>query len=486
MPASSVSSSQAPATKQRARLLGVDAARGVSLLGMITLHSLYESDAAGNPTWSDTVFSGRAAAAFAVLAGVGVALATGRRRVRPADARSTVALLAVRALTIGAIGLLLGAADSMLNAVILAYLAVVFLLAIPLVFLPTWAVAAIGVTLLTAGPAGAHLLLPHLPQPELVNPTFAWLFDDPVGLVTELTLTGFYPSPAWLAYMSVGVVIGRLNLARARVAVTLLTGGTVLAVASGAASWLLLHRYHGLDRIWAAQPASGVSVERTNGLLKLGGNGNTPSSTWWWLAIDAPHTSTPLDLLGTTSTAVAVLGLLLLIGRLRHRVGRWLAGAILVPLAAAGSMTLTFYAAHVLFINSDDDTYSATTGCLVQLIAVVLIALAIRYTVGRGPLEAIVIVLATRGRRMASRRPAPVAGPVAGVEAAVTIPAQRSKATVTPSAARDAALPVNRPATTPAAPASPLRKMRMVRRRRHHLRRSTRHRARTGRSAAPR
>ncbi|GAB3849570.1 hypothetical protein GCM10027610_072900 [Dactylosporangium cerinum] len=451
--------------------MGVDAARGVSLLGMITLHALYESDAAGNPTWSATVFSGRAAAAFALLAGVGVTLATGRRPVRLANARATVALLAVRALAIGVIGLLLGAADSVLGAVILAYLAMVFLLAIPLVFLPTWAVAAIGATLLTAGPAGAHLLLPHLPEPELVNPTFAWLFDDPVGLVTELTLTGIYPSPAWLAYMSVGVVIGRLDLGRARVAVTLFAGGTALAVASHIASSFLLHRHGGLTRIWAAQPASGLTVDQTWRLLKLGDNGRTPSSTWWWLAIDAPHTSTPFDLIGTTGTAVAVLGLLLLADQVRHRVARRLATAVLVPLAAAGSTTLTFYTAHVLFINSSFDTYSATTGCLAQLIAVVLIALAMRATAARGPLEAIVVALATQARRTAApRRPAAVAGPVASAEAAVTIPAQRGKAAAppavrseavasgsaapadtaaTPPAARDAAARRDRPGTTP-------------------------------------
>lgn len=389
-----------PAQK-RARLVGVDAARGVSLLGMITLHALYEADAAGRPTWSDLAFSGKAAAAFALLAGVGVTFATGRRPVRRADAGPTVAMLAVRALAIGTIGLFLSGSDTVLNSVILPYLAVVFLLAIPLVFLPTWAVAVIGVALATAGPAANHILLPHLPDPSLANPTFARLADDPVGMLTELSLTGFYPSPAWLAYMCAGILIGRLNLAKVRVAAALLAGGTVLAVAAPAASSFLLHRY-GLAHIWAAQPASGLSVAETNELLLFGGNGYTPSSTWWWLAIDTPHTSTQFDILGTTGIAVAVLGLLLLIGHVNVRSLRRLTTAVLTPLAAAGSMTLSFYTVHVMFINSDYDTYSATTGWLVQIIAVVLIALVVRYTVGRGPLEAVVVALATRARRLAA------------------------------------------------------------------------------------
>lgn len=397
----------AAAPAKRARLVGVDAARGVSLLGMISLHALFEADAAGHPTWSVTVFSGRAAAAFALLAGVGIALVTGRRQVRRADRRAVAAMIAVRALAIGVIGFLLCAADTVLDAVILPYLAVVFLLAIPLVFLRTRVVAVIGVLLAVAGPVLNHLLLPRLPEPELGNPTFGRLVEDPAGMLTELTLTGFYPSPAWLAYICAGLVIGRLDLTKARVAAALFAAGAVLAVWANAVSALLLHRAGGMARIWAAQPRSGLTEAETTELLTFGGNGSTPSSTWWWLAVDAPHTSTPPDMLGAAGCAVAVLGLLLLAGHVTHRWLRPVCTVVLVPLAAAGSMTLTFYAAHVMFINSEYDTYSAATGCLVQVVGAVLIALAVRGTVGRGPLEAAVTALAGQGRRWAgSREPA--------------------------------------------------------------------------------
>jgi uncharacterized membrane protein len=52
-----------------ARLVGVDTARGIALIGMIAVHSLYESDTAGKATWSFAIFGGRAAATFAVLSG---------------------------------------------------------------------------------------------------------------------------------------------------------------------------------------------------------------------------------------------------------------------------------------------------------------------------------------------------------------------------------------------------------------------------------
>src|SRR5262245_21878210 len=75
------------------RLAAVDATRGVALLGMIAVHSLYESDPSGRPSLSFAIFGGRAAAAFAVLAGVGLTFMTGRRRVRFRGGLQTVVAL---------------------------------------------------------------------------------------------------------------------------------------------------------------------------------------------------------------------------------------------------------------------------------------------------------------------------------------------------------------------------------------------------------
>lgn len=386
--------------KSSSRLIGVDAARGVALLGMITLHSLLEETPSGNPTWSSHAFSGRAAAAFALMSGVGLTLATGRRQVPRSDARGMAAMLATRALAIGVIGLLVSGADTVLDSVILPYYAVVFLLAIPLLLLPTWALFTTGALLAGVVPFGMHLLLPHLAEPALGNPTFGRLIDDPLALLGELTLTGYYPAPAWLAYICIGLAVGRLDLSSPRVAATLVAVGAVLAVWAHAITTVLLHLAGGLTAIRAAQPASDLTPEETTYLLKFGGDGSAPTSTWWWMAVDGPHTGTPANLVGTIGATLAVLGLLLLLTTTRARL-------LLVPLAAAGSMTLTFYSVHVLFLNSDFDTYSPGTGCIVQLVAVVLIAMAVRATAGRGPLEALVGSLARRARALALRSAAP-------------------------------------------------------------------------------
>ncbi|MBV9847459.1 MAG: DUF1624 domain-containing protein [Kutzneria sp.] len=386
-----------------ARLVAVDATRGIALLGMMAVHVLPESDANGQSTWSFLIFGGRAAAAFAVLAGATVAFMTGRRRVTRAAAMSTVAALATRALAVGAIGLALGYADAALAAVILPYYAVLFLLAIPLVFLPSWAVALVGVIAMTGFPALTHVLIPELPVPTLLNPTLSYLVHQPVALLSELSVTGEYPALTWLTYLCAGLVVGRMNLARLRTALGLLTAGAALALAAWFVSWALLNHFGGLAQIWAAQPDSVLTESETTDLLALGGDGTTPASTWWWLAVDAPHTGSPPDLMGTTGTAIAMLGGLLALTHLRQPVLRRAVRVVQAPLAAAGGMTLTLYTAHIMFINSDYDTYDSATSYLLQVAAVLLIGLGWRASAGRGPLEALVSALTGRARRAASR-----------------------------------------------------------------------------------
>ncbi|MCX4386817.1 DUF1624 domain-containing protein [Micromonospora peucetia] len=388
----------------RTRLLGVDAARGVALFGMIAVHSLYQADAAGLPTWSFTVFGGRAAALFAVLAGVGIAFMTGRRRVPLTAGAGPVAALGVRALVIGAIGLALGYTDASLASVILPYYAVMFVLAIPLVFLPTWLVAFTAVTVAAGAPVLRQLLLPRLPEPTYDNQAFTHLIGDPGALLTELSMTGEFPAVTWLAYLCVGLVVGRLALNRLMVLLGLLYTGALLAAAAPVASWILLNRYEGFRQIWFTQPRSGLTAAETTELLVFGGDGSTPTSTWWWLAVDAPHTGTPLDLLGTVGSAIALLAVMLLAFHVARPVPRRAISVLPVPLAAAGSMTLTLYTAHIMFINSELDSFEPVTGYLAQVLAMVLFGTAWWATAGRGPLEGLVTLLSDGARRVVTRR----------------------------------------------------------------------------------
>jgi uncharacterized membrane protein len=378
------------------RLVGVDATRGLALLGMMAVHVLPAVGTDGGASVAHAIAGGRSAATFAVLAGVGLALLTGGtnpHRGRPWAAAS--AGLVVRALCIGAVGLLLGSVDSGV-AVILAYYAVLFVLAIPLLPLRAAPLFALGLTVACLVPVLSHLLRDDARLPFAGrNPNFDTLRDSPGDLVPALLLTGYYPVLAWTAYLCVGLAAGRLQLRERRTAAWLCGGGVALAVAASTASWLLLDPLGGHDKI-AATLADPASLDTS---LELGRYGNTPPTTWWWLAVVAPHSSTPLDLLHTIGVALGLLGAMLLLAS----TGRS-ARAVLSPLAAAGSMTLSLYTAHVLLLASGALPEDRATSYAVQVVAALALAWLWRRFLGRGPLERVVAHLATPARRAIIRR----------------------------------------------------------------------------------
>ncbi|WP_242623053.1 heparan-alpha-glucosaminide N-acetyltransferase domain-containing protein [Pseudonocardia sediminis] len=375
----------------------MDVARGIALLGMIAVHALVGITDDGAPTTSYMTFGGRSAALFAVLTGVAFAFMTRRRRVRPgAEARAAAAALGARACGLLLIGLALGWTDPEIAAVIMPYYAVMFVLAIPLVLLPTGILVGSAVLLVVGVPALSQLIRPALPQPALTNPGFSDLFSDPLGLLSELTLTGAYPALPWLAYLCVGIAVGRARLSSVRTALALLIGGTAAAVAATALSAWLLGPLGGYARIAAATPAAELAeAPRVADFVAISPEGVTPTSTWWWLATVAPHSGTPLDLAQTIGSALAVLGAALLLAHVGRPVAARLLGHLLRPLAAAGSMTLTLYVLSLLFMNSPLDEFEALPGYLFQIVMAMTIAVVWRKAVGRGPLEAALSILAT-------------------------------------------------------------------------------------------
>lgn len=60
---------------------------------------------------------------------------------------------------------------------------------------------------------------------------------------------------------------------------------------------------------------------------------------------------------------------------------------------------LTLYVLHIWFINPTYDTYTPSTGYLLQLLAATAIGMFVKYTTGRGPLEAFVTTAAYRTKR---------------------------------------------------------------------------------------
>ncbi|MEU6347821.1 heparan-alpha-glucosaminide N-acetyltransferase domain-containing protein [Streptomyces sp. NPDC047072] len=375
------------------RIVGVDVARGLALLGMFSVHVFGAFDAAGSVTPAWMFAGGRSAATFAVTAGIGLAFTTGGRR--PVTGRASAAAVAARAGVIALIGLLLGyasrAADLDVD-VILAFYALLFLCAIPLLGLGPRLLAGLALVLAVAAPVVLYAVRGAFPEPAFDgDPTLTDLVTDPVGLLSDLLVHGDYPVLAWTTYLCAGLAVGRLDLTNRRVAAGLFAGGLTVLSGTWLVSSLALFRYGGFDHLWHAEFAGS---SRSEALW------DTPDGeTWWALLSRAPHSTTPFDMLLTLGAATAILGGSLLLTR--SRALTW----ALSPLAAAGSMPLTLYSAHVLLLATG--ALSGSPDLLYALMAsgALLYAVVWRHTVGRGPLETIVAVSARKARVAATPQP---------------------------------------------------------------------------------
>ena len=210
---------------------------------MVATHLRRDVDADGALTATQWLAGGRASALFAVLAGVSLALLF-RRQSR--------ASLAVRALLIAALGLALGALDVGI-AVILTYYGVLFLLALPFVGLRSRALLPLAAVWVVAGPVLTQLVRPHLPERGFDSPSFDSL-EEPGRLVSELLFTGYYPAAVWLAYVLLGLAIGRADLRSRRVQAALVVGGATAAVTATLVSRWLTARDAVAERLLADSP----------------------------------------------------------------------------------------------------------------------------------------------------------------------------------------------------------------------------------------
>lgn len=348
------------------RLNGVDASRGLALLGMFAVHLLPATNPDGTPTWAEEIARGRSSAAFALLAGVALALAHGGRSpLRDRAWAGAAAGLLVRCLLLGLLGLLLGGLGSGL-AIILTYYALLFALGAALLGLPPRALAVLSVAVAVLMPVLSHLVRADLPLKRGPSPVLGDL-TEPGILLSELTLTGYYPVLAWMAYLAAGMAVGRLALDSRRVAVGLVLGGAALAVGCPLLS-------AALTRLAGSRlPAD--AAERLQ-------SGTTPTTTAWWLVTASPHSATPLDLGATIGSALAVLGVMLLLAPLL--------GRTLLPMAWLGSLTLTLYTLHVLAVTDRVGPSDPEQLWVFHAVAALLISSAWRLAWVRGPLEQLV------------------------------------------------------------------------------------------------
>lgn len=378
-------------TSSGARLVGIDAARGLALLAMMATHVLatFESNPQLTPTWIGLVFSGRAAALFAVLAGVGLALSTGKQQpLEGTELRAARRGIALRALVIGAVGLSLGGLEVNI-AIILVHYAVLFLCVLPFVGLGLKRLLAFAAGWILAAPALAYLLRPWLlsADPPLRlghNPGWEDL-ATPARLLGDIFLAGYYPVLQWIAYLLVGLAIGRLALSKAAVPFLLVAAGTAVAVSSKWLGTVMMEDWGGRR---ALEAQIGDPAYPLESLLQVNLAGVEQSGSAWWLATSAPHAGTTLDLLHTSGVAAAVIGACLLLGRL----GEWVELDLLLPIRGIGAMTLSLYTAHLCIMAALHDQPLAPGWTVegvywAQALGMLLVGGVFAALAWRGPLE---------------------------------------------------------------------------------------------------
>ncbi|MCM3486914.1 heparan-alpha-glucosaminide N-acetyltransferase domain-containing protein [Kocuria rosea] len=378
-------------------MTGIDAARGLALIGLISLQILPEYvDATQESTWSHLFSSGDAVALFVLLAGVGLALSSGGRF--PHEGRwlaADRAGVAVRAGLIAVVGLGIGAtlpadvpADNLL-----IYYAVLLLLAIPFLHLSATALFVCAAVSWIVGPLLMQGLMDVLPAYSPSNATFANGVGEPAGTIAPLLLTGTYPAMEYLTYLLVGLGLGRVHLRDTGIQGGLLTVGAGLVIFAQTTSAFVSYASGGDDR----SLITGGMGENELAEVLLRGPDSWPTDTAWWLSITTAHTNPLWEIATSLGVGLLVLGSFLLVSQ---QFGAWL-----LPLSAMGAMILTLYTAHLVALSFQAPYDQPHLWYVIHVVVAALLAVAWQRALGQGPLERVLSTSVETTRRTVLHRP---------------------------------------------------------------------------------
>jgi uncharacterized membrane protein YeiB len=374
------------------RLIGIDLARGLAVLGMYSAHVGPDVTVGGPVGFLLETARGRSSALFALLAGFSLVIITGRPRPRTGRAgRQAVVRIAIRAVVLVILGYALTALDTEVD-VILSFYGLLFLAVLPLHRLRAATLALIA--------ASGALILPQLlysvrKSIEVGAWADAVIQADPLARISgtdgvvELLFTGEYPVLTWAPFLIAGMAVSRLDFTRPAIRARLALTGGALAVVGYGGSWLALRLVpHALSVISSATGGGSASSAWWSDTVGEPENG-TPLA---WLLVAAPHSQTTFSVLGNTGVALVVVAACLTVADRMPRLTRWAR-----PVSAVGAMALTAYVLHIvaLWLLSDvwhvalaeDETMAALPVLLGFIGAAMLLATVWARYFRRGPLE---------------------------------------------------------------------------------------------------
>ncbi|WP_311591069.1 heparan-alpha-glucosaminide N-acetyltransferase domain-containing protein [Trueperella bernardiae] len=349
--------------RYRGRIRGIDLARGLAILGMIWAHVRPGIDVTATFTnFLGNIPAGRSSALFALLAGISLAILSGRNvpytdlQLRHAQLR-----IAGRAVALLAFAAFLSLFPTII-AVILGYYAAWFLLALPLLSWSSKKLAIAAGVVALVGPQVMHLA-------NLISYTFdVYPASGPNSYLYDVLVTGHYPGLAYMAYVIAGIAIGRTDLSASSARIRLLGGGLMLAVLGYGTAYLATHTF-------ATETGfeSGNSMEFVPSFMPL---------TLWDVFTAEPHMNTTTEVIGNLGFGLIVLAVCLWLSPLAKH--------LLFPIAAVGSMSLTAYVGHAFGLHFNEELFfssTATPFLLVAGIAVLFCTVWALLPFRRGPLE---------------------------------------------------------------------------------------------------
>jgi uncharacterized membrane protein len=374
------------------RIVALDVARFLAILGMIAQHLL----PVGTPNAVVAVSSGFPSTLFAVLGGVSAVIATRRYRHagRPRAARAAIV---VRGLTVALIGVILLVAPHLAIPVLFPYgislVLVAFLMRLRTAIL-------VGVTVVLAA-GGPHLILWAASAGQITGPV--------VAVVAGVLLGGHYAVVTWLTYMLIGVCVGKaLDDGHPRPRVI----GGMAAV--GAAMLAVGALADALSRSAVVRVVSGGGVSRDAAQrIATESHAGVPVGTGWIAVVNAaPHSGTTADILRTGGAAMLVIAVLLAVTARR---GERLP-VLVRPIGSAGSAPLTIYTLHMAVTGIGVVVAGDATGTnspwwlqggaafALHMAGILTIGIILMILDKRGPLETFVSAAARRGSALARDR----------------------------------------------------------------------------------
>lgn len=387
------------------RLVGLDAARGLAVLGMFVAHIGITSYGFTSVEGWLSLAHGRPSVLFAVIAGFSLGLITGRETPHSGDRLVHTRLrLLVRSALLLAIAAVLYAVQTNVS-IILGYYATWFALALPFLrWRPRHLFVLAGATLLVG--SLVVLYLPNIFQLLHVEPFLgAW---DGNGAVLDFLLTGMYPGAVWMAYIFVGLGLARLDWSRpSRVGMLAATGLALTLVGYLGGHLLFNATAESPQSFHFVSPETDYGVTASDPQLM-------PTGDDWdeYLAADPgwdgisplppppvsqlfstqPHSDTLFEGIASIGVALLVIGVCLPLGRA--------VPVLLAPLAAVGSMSLTTYSLHIPVIRIINEVHPAALETnwpvLWLTLGMVTFAMVWKAIFARGPLEHWVHVVSLR------------------------------------------------------------------------------------------